>query len=221
MLRVSETFYSVQGEGPTAGTPAIFVRLQGCNLHCSWCDSRKVYETGEEMHVPHLLDSFKKEGWLERLISRRAALVITGGEPLLQQEGIAELLQAIAGFPYVEIETNGTILPTPVLSVAVERFNVSPKVGGVVHADVMTHHVDGKAAHFKFVIETDEELADIESRYIIPFKIPEARVTLMPKAATRAELLARSPFVVEVCKERGYHFSTRLQVVIWDKSTGV
>lgn len=99
-LKVNEIFYSIQGESSYAGLPCVFVRLAGCNLRCSYCDTRYAYDEGEEMATPEIV---------ARVASYRCRLVeITGGEPLIQKEtpGLARhLLDEGYG---VLLETNGS-----------------------------------------------------------------------------------------------------------------
>jgi len=100
-LKVNEIFFSIQGESSYAGIPCAFVRLTGCNLRCSYCDTRYAYDEGDERTLEQVLDA------VERL---PAGLVeITGGEPLLQPE-THSLAIALADRGYkVLIETNGSI----------------------------------------------------------------------------------------------------------------
>jgi len=98
---VSEIFRSLQGEGKNQGRPCTFVRLAGCNLRCTWCDTAYAREGGEEMSVTQVLDRV----WL----LRGTHISITGGEPLLQREDVLKLLEKFSLHGYtVEIETNGT-----------------------------------------------------------------------------------------------------------------
>nr|WP_303715226.1 radical SAM protein [Methanoculleus marisnigri] len=98
---VSEIFRSLQGEGKSQGRPCTFIRLTGCNLRCAWCDTSYAREGGEEMSITEVLDRV----WLQN----GKQICITGGEPLLQQEAVLELLKKFSLHGYtVEIETNGT-----------------------------------------------------------------------------------------------------------------
>jgi 7-carboxy-7-deazaguanine synthase len=98
-LKVNEIFYSIQGESSYAGLPCVFVRLTGCNLRCSYCDTEYAYDTGNEMEVGEIVNRVK---------AFNCSLVeITGGEPLIQQETpvlISELLK----YKKVLLETNGS-----------------------------------------------------------------------------------------------------------------
>jgi 7-carboxy-7-deazaguanine synthase len=151
-LRVNETFFSVQGEGSLAGAPSFFIRLDGCPLRCSWCDT------------PYALDgtagSSTDVAALVELVGGVTHVVITGGEPLAQD--IGPLISGFEPGTHVTVETSGTIfadLP------GVALFSVSPKVG--------TSHYTPKLAvlrrfcaaapsrlQLKFVIGDDRDLSE-------------------------------------------------------------
>lgn len=155
-LWVSEYFYSIQGEGPTAGHPAVFLRLKACNLLCpgwksapvkhpranitSGCDTYLTWLKGTKMTFEQIWDAWKKSGWYSLFnCSRKTGimLVITGGEPMLQSKNVSEFLSTWERvdhihFPgHVEIETNGTIVPVwneaHVWATQIQ-YNVSPKL---------------------------------------------------------------------------------------------
>jgi len=121
--RIAETFYSIQGEGATAGLPAIFVRLQGCTVGCAWCDTKYSWDptAGREVDLPALL------GEVAAFPCRR--VVITGGEPL-ESPLFAALAAALAVRGYaVEVETSGTCAPAPESDPGLQ-WNVSLKLSG-------------------------------------------------------------------------------------------
>jgi 7-carboxy-7-deazaguanine synthase len=101
-MQIAEIFRSIQGEGLNQGRPCTFIRLAGCNLGCTWCDTPHAREAGEEIDI-------------EEIVSRVGALsgnylCITGGEPLLQIDQLLPLLRLLAGKGYqIDIETNGTL----------------------------------------------------------------------------------------------------------------
>jgi len=101
-MKVCEIFVSIQGESTFAGVPCTFVRLSGCNLRCSYCDTPYAYEEGAEMSVDSILHTVSEEGI--RLVE------ITGGEPLLQHDEVSELTKQLLASGYkVLIETNGSV----------------------------------------------------------------------------------------------------------------
>lgn len=100
-LLVNEIFYSIQGESTWSGLPCAFVRLSGCNLRCSYCDTRYAYEQGEEWELDALL------GQLKAFQCRR--VTITGGEPLLQSETPVFVTRLLESGYLVSLETNGSM----------------------------------------------------------------------------------------------------------------
>jgi len=101
LLKVNEIFYSIQGESSYAGLPCVFVRLTGCNLRCSYCDTRYAYEEGKDLKIGEIID---------RVMSYRCRLVeITGGEPLIQEETPDLTYRLLEKGFEVLLETNGSI----------------------------------------------------------------------------------------------------------------
>ncbi|HEX7708397.1 MAG TPA: 7-carboxy-7-deazaguanine synthase QueE [Thermoanaerobaculia bacterium] len=105
-MRVTEIFFSIQGESSHAGRPCVFVRLTGCNLRCTWCDSDYTFTGGETRTLDDVIARVKSYGC--------PLVEITGGEPLAQPEAF-ELVTRLCddGFE-VLIETSGSIDVTPV-----------------------------------------------------------------------------------------------------------
>ncbi len=101
VLEVSETFLSLQGEGIFVGQPCFFIRLSGCNLHCSYCDTAYAWEKGDELSLKELVARWK---------ATRVHLVqLTGGEPLLQRP-VYDLMAELANLgAKVLLETNGSL----------------------------------------------------------------------------------------------------------------
>jgi 7-carboxy-7-deazaguanine synthase len=121
MLKVNEIFYSIQGESTFAGFPFVFVRLTGCNLRCTYCDTRYAYDEGKEMSVDSVLNAVKKYNCNR--------VEITGGEPLLQEETTDLARKLLNNQCQVLIETNGTkdidVLPAGVTRIMDVKCNGS------------------------------------------------------------------------------------------------
>ena len=101
-MRITEIFYSIQGESSFAGRPCIFVRLTWCNLRCTWCDSEYTFSGGTEMAIDEVLEQVRR--YPCRLIE------ITGGEPLVQKKECLELVRRLCDEGYeVLIETSGSL----------------------------------------------------------------------------------------------------------------
>jgi len=100
-MKINEIFYSIQGEGTWTGHPYIFVRTTGCNLRCSFCDTKYAYDEGEEIPVTKIIEKIGNYPCKH--------ICITGGEPLLQKD-IIELTDKLSKKGYkISIETNGSL----------------------------------------------------------------------------------------------------------------
>jgi 7-carboxy-7-deazaguanine synthase len=117
-LKTIEIFASVQGEGLRQGEPTIFVRLAGCNLRCSFCDTKRAWRGGRELSVEKIADEV---GRLRRDYPT-TWVCLTGGEPLAQNVRPLILRLHAEGFR-IQIETNGTFPPAPLA----DWHSVSPK----------------------------------------------------------------------------------------------
>jgi 7-carboxy-7-deazaguanine synthase len=218
-MQVTEVFYSIQGEGVTAGLPAVFVRLQGCTVGCSWCDTK--YSWDPEAGSAVDLDALVEE--VSAYPCRRA--VVTGGEPL-ESPSFALLLKALGvqGFT-IEVETSGTVPPPPSVDRSVQ-WNVSLKLAGSDVDEARRLKPDAiraflaRDAWWKFVVTSDADVAEV-LQLAERFALPRARILLQPEAVHREDLLERSRWVVEACKLHGFAFSPRLHVLLWGAKRGV
>ena len=227
-LYISESFYSIQGEGQTMGVPAIFLRLTGCNLLCkskSWiCDSIEVWQKGFKTDFEHVLSS----EWVERL-EQGAHLIFTGGEPMLHQKSIINFLKWFKEEhdfkPIIEIETNGTKEIDEDLLSQIDFVNCSPKLsnsGEVYNRRFNETSLTQISKHpgtiFKFVINKKKDIEEI----LIDFNcINMNKVVLMPAGEDVKKLKKVRLMVIDQCLKMGWRYSDRLQVVIWNKATGV
>jgi organic radical activating enzyme len=217
--RVAEVFYSIQGEGVTAGLPAVFVRLQGCSVGCAWCDTKYSWdpEAGSAVGLDQLVDE------ASAYPCRRA--VVTGGEPL-ESPMFLLLLRALAarGFS-IEVETSGILPPPPSVNRAIQ-WNVSLKLAGSGVDEVRRLSPEAirsflaRDAWWKFVVTNDTDVSEV-LHLAERFALPRARIFLQPEAVSRKDLLERSPGVVEACKRHGFGFSPRLHVLLWGAKRGV
>ena len=234
MLRVSrqpsgepEIFYSLQGEGATAGTPTVFLRLATCNLTCTWCDTKYTWDWGNHEYDREVVNLSRQEVE-ERILGYECShLVITGGEPLLQQRELEPLVVSLKprGF-YCEVETNGTLVPGGELIGAVSQWNVSPKLANSGNQSdrrevpkALKAFRNLESSYFKFVLV---EPADAEAvcALVKRYEIPSDRVILMPEGVTPQTVAERGEWVAEVCAQLGFRFSTRLHILLWGDQRG-
>lgn len=211
------------------GRPAVFLRLAGCNLACAWCDTPYTwdwqrYDPREQVHMR---DSAEVIAHVRKLVTPNSMLVITGGEPLLQQAAIPPLLVALDPFiSRVEVETNGTIVPSADLAAAVDQFNVSPKLdhAGNTAADYNPEALRAfaalKQAVFKFVVEQSSDLAAVDE-YTTTLSVAPSRVWIMPEGTNAAVLNQRLLSVLPAALERGYNVAHRLHILLWGNTRGV
>ncbi|MEK9727896.1 MAG: 7-carboxy-7-deazaguanine synthase QueE [Candidatus Margulisiibacteriota bacterium] len=231
MIRVSEIFYSVQGEGVTVGVPAIFIRLQGCNLDCgsrggAWvCDTEAVWKRGEKRLISELAETIQVD--FNEALRNGAHVVITGGEPLLQQDAVIELLHQFNNKWPIEIETNGTILPHDPLKKRINYWNVSPKLSNSGEAfdkrvqPSLDWFSEQPNAIFKFVVNNENDINEIESSFKWVKQLPIRQKFLMPAADNRIELHQKYESIISLAKSNGYSLSQRLHLTVWDQKTGI
>jgi organic radical activating enzyme len=229
-LNITEVFTSIQGEGPSVGQPAVFLRLAACNLACSWCDTPyswdwKRYDRYAETKR---VDVEELAGRLTLDLQTTRLLIITGGEPLIQQRELATLLEMLqARVPNVrfEVETNGTLSPLPPLAALVRLFVVSPKLAnsGMNRRIRIKNHAlvefEQRKSVLKFVIVTPEDVTEAAAIAKDAGFSPE-RVWLMPEGTDTATILAGMKQLAPVCVDRSYNLSTRLHVLLWGDTRG-
>jgi 7-carboxy-7-deazaguanine synthase len=216
--RVAEVFHSIQGEGVTAGAPAVFVRLQGCSVGCVWCDTKYSWDAdgGRPADVEALVEE------VGRFSCSR--VVVTGGEPLESSlfEPLADAL--LSRRLNVEVETSG-VRPPPRLPGHVQ-WNVSVKLAGSGVPELRRVNPAAIRAFppldswWKFVVGGAADLAEV-LQLAERFALPRGRILLQPEAVRREELIERAPWVVETCKRHGFRFSPRLHIMLWGPRRGV
>ena len=225
-MKISEIFKSIQGEGTNAGKPSIFLRTAECNLKCTWCDTKYTWDWKNFDYSKEVKEISIKE--IREIIERfhLRHLVITGGEPLMQQDDLAELLVFLKPDFYVEIETNGTILPNNALSALVDQWNVSPKTKNSGNPLEMCEDNEcyaffskQKNCYFKYVVENKDDLMEIH-HLMKKHRLEKNRVLLMTQAITKEEMLEREAGVFLMSKEHDLGFSPRMHVTKWGNQRG-
>ncbi|GAA3251102.1 7-carboxy-7-deazaguanine synthase QueE [Dactylosporangium siamense] len=227
-LLVAEMFGpTFQGEGPSAGQQAAFVRLSRCNLSCPPCDTPETWDTSRfdlREYTTHRTVA-EVAAWL--LAQPAQLVVITGGEPLLQQDRLVPLVEAItAAGRRVEVETNGTIVPAPELVAAGTTFNVSPKLSRFAGAkdqqrrfnpDALAALLASGRAVFKFVagdLSDLDEVAQVQAAHGLD------PVWVMPEGTSSREVLDRAQALADAVLDRGWHLSSRVHILLWGDVRG-
>ena len=225
-MKISEIFYSVQGEGKYIGEPAVFVRLFGCPVNCSFCDSRFSIEgtKWEELKIREVVNRVKKYNCNN--------VVITGGEPFMQRSQLSELVDIL----YIEnfmvfIETAAvyTIDNSHERSLfnSCKLVTISPKeswarqIGLSEYVKVVrdNYMIVPDRTILKFVYE-NEGSEEFIKNFIKAgdFRVP---VYILPQSRNREELVKNLPVVIEYCKRENFIVSDRLHIVAWDDKRGV
>ncbi len=224
-MRVTEIFHSIQGEGLLAGVPSVFIRLAGCPLRCRWCDTAYAwdYEAGIEYNLDDLIDT---------VISWTCGhVVITGGEPLAgtdstQRVGLVDLTHRLKALgKHITIETAGILF---VDDLACDLMSISPKLGnsteqgGELPLDlaVLNQLIGHYHYQLKFVVQDEDDLAEIEEMLAKLQNVERERVLLMPQVRSRDQWLVRAPIVAELATRSGLRFCSRLQTLLWDNTRG-
>jgi len=230
-----EIFASIQGEGPSMGKPCAFIRLSRCNLACTWCDTAytwrfegddRPHRDGIAFHRAQNQVTMEDEEVAEAIdILRKERLVVTGGEPLLQAASLARMLTLLPGIE-VEVETNGTVPPPPVLGGLIGQYNVSPKLahsGNAAELALIPETLAQWAAHprawFKFVIASPadiNEVLELKDRYVIPAE----RIYLMAEGTDAATLKEREQWLTKACITHNLTLSKRLHIELFGDTRG-
>lgn len=238
-LNVSELFSdTIQGEGISTGKPATFMRLQHCTLACTWCDTTSVWKHGNPYSYKEILSLLDKNGVIDKLHEGQH-LVLTGGSPLLQQDKLESFLKLFLethGFiPFIEVENECMLEPSPSLVNYVAQWNNSPKLQNsgmkkkvrykpeVIKfmSDLSFDSFKHVPSTFKFVISSIEDWQEVIEDFLFPGLIAKHQVILMPCGENQEQLNQTRGFVSDLACEHNVMYSDRLHIVIWDKKTGV
>lgn len=237
-LLVSEIFGpTFQGEGRSVGRLCVFLRLGGCNLHCSWCDTpytwafdrrhARMHESGKQYDPEVEMRRMSPEDVIAELLKLRGTtdetlLVVSGGEPMLQQDSLYEVLSF---FDEVEIETAGTIVPTSLRGIDFQhvRFNVSPKLkhsGNELELRRNWNALEWLAtlnSIFKFVVTAETWDADVKEIEEIQLKLrlPPGWIWIMPIGTYKLEQLHSLEYFADKVLEQGWNLTPRLHTLIW------
>ena len=225
--KISEIFYSIQGEGKLAGTPSAFLRLSGCNLRCVWCDTPYASwkPEGEQMMLGPMFAQMRN--------GYPSHAVVTGGEPMIAPE-IQLITQRLKEHEYhITIETAGTVY----VDVTCDLMSISPKLKNstpwkrekgryaeqherIRYQPEVLRKLIGQYEHqLKFVVMEPEDL--IEIRQIVDeIGAKPSNVMLMPEGTKSKQLADRAKWIAQACLDYKYHYSPRLHIDIWGNERG-
>lgn len=227
-MRISEIFYSIQGEGRLLGVPSVFIRTSGCNLRCVWCDTPYTSwnPEGKNWSVKKIL------GAVAKYPNRH--VVITGGEPLLAAEIDDLTLQLKQRSTHITIETAATIFKP----LAADLISMSPKLANStpwkrargkfaamherrrLNCDVIQNYLDDYDYQLKFVVERREDFVEIGEMLNQLRNVDPARVMIMAQGTKNRELNRKAKWIVELCKQYGFSYTPRLHIQLFGNRRG-
>ncbi len=238
---INEIFYSLQGEGFLAGVLSMFVRLAGCPLRCRWCDTKYAWDekAGQDYTIAKIVDTVLRKSAWGRLTAESPGqqnqskfVVVTGGEPMINSD-LPQLVQELkTADKHITIETAGIAyipdMPCDLMSISPKLSNSNPKDPALatIHKDsrldlaVLGKLIDSYKFQLKFVVDSENDLPEIQETLEKIGNVGSENVMLMPQAATRDGLLTKSQMVADMCKRTGFVFCQRLQVLLWNNQRG-
>lgn len=230
-MKISELFFSIQGEGELTGVPSVFVRTSGCNLRCRWCDTKYASwkPEGENVTINDLLN---------KVCSYPARhVVISGGEPMIAK-GIEEFVHLLKeSGKHITIETAGTISPNGIqcdlASLSPKLSDSTPNEGDInkqwidrheskrLDYKILSEWVNSYNFQLKFVVSKEEEIKEIQNVISrIEGKILPEKVLLMPEGIDPDTLRSRYDLLIDLCKENGYRLCNRLHIDLFGNTPG-
>lgn len=223
-MKISETFYSIQGEGSLAGVPSVFVRTSGCNLRCIWCDTPYTSwaPEGDELSLDEILTRVDAH-------PQARHVVLTGGEPMIAPQ-VVELTERFrARGLHITIETAGTVHKP----VACDLMSISPKLAHStpsgsweithdrlrIQPAILKRLMSDYDYQLKFVVANPEDLNEIRGLLDV-LAADRAKVILMAEGIDATVLRDRGQWLAEICKQEGFRFSPRLHVDLYGNTRG-
>ncbi len=242
-MKISELFYSIQGEGKRTGSPSFFIRTNFCNLRCqfsggnlcdtsytSWYpDDKKNYG---EVEINFIVDEYEKINCSD--------IVITGGEPTMYPDDLEELsagLKKINAKVHITIETNGTAIGDFVNYI--DLVSISPKLKSSVPFNTEFKRMHQKNRinieifrkynllkedgltdiQWKFVFTDTNDINEIlELQALVGFKNED--VYLMPEGITEEDLSKNRMKTIEACKKFYFNYTDRIHILVWGNKRG-
>lgn len=243
-MKISELFYSLQGEGKRIGYPSFFIRTNLCNLRCKFtggnlCDTPY---TSWDFKNPENIGDMEYDGIISEYKKYTPDdIVITGGEPTIQGKELSLLCKKIKEHfseVFITLETNGTFIGD--YSEYIDLISISPKLKTSIPFNTEFEKTHDKNRinyntlktyqelynkgrfdiQWKFVITSDDDIEEIKELQN-EIGIYNKDIFLMPEGVTESELLLRRKPVAELCKKYHFNYTDRLHILLWGSKRGV
>ena len=238
MIQISEIYNAPQGEGPFIGRQMLFVRVNRCPLSCTWCDTRFTWDKNHPDYGKGV-ESYSASGLAQKMIDSAKSLsphepmavTFTGGEPMIYQNELPEVIDLFRGHYRIpiEIETSGIVMPSQAMLLRC-HFNVSQKLPSSGNEKIATDKLFNRKitrmfalhrATFKVVVAEEDDKIAIPlyvawlrkaTEGIIPWHQLRTRIYLMPEGVTAERIAARQGRIIELSQKLGVCATTRMHV---------
>ncbi len=210
-LNVYEIFESIQGESSYSGLPCLFIRLAGCNLRCSWCDTKYAYDDGTQLENDEVACRINK--------SKLRIVEFTGGEPLLQKKELIKVISMIDSEKTVMIETNGSIslenIPERAVKIVDIKLSGSGEGGSFLEENLK---FIGKKDEIKFVLKDKFDYNEFR-KYYREFDLDNMCSVLVSTVSGSG--LSGADIAAELVKDRlNARFQIQLHKYLWKDERG-
>ena len=227
-LDISEVYPAIQAEGPYSGYPTVLVRLFGTdypdiNTTHSFANENPK-ENKKILEAKDVVAMVNKSS-----LGNKFHLIITGGEPLLQQEGLISFIEAFkesfGKTPFIELETNGRIEPLPELDKYISSYNIKVKLGNSsagspadsyhnrIKGASMNFFAGNKKAKFLFEVRHDSDVKEVVEIQRV-FKINKVKIWLKAFPNDTVGMARTLPYIEQQCLEKGYRMSNRFNILL-------
>lgn len=222
-IKLSEWFTSIQGEGISTGIPMHFIRTQGCQMGCLFCDSKFTWTQGQEYNYIGVVNIFKE---LVKNSPNIKRLCLTGGSP--EEQNITPLLMIAKCFGfYVEIEINGSNEIKLYHENLIDQFNVSIKLSNNgqsydkrINQNTINYLLK-RNSYFKFVVSKEKDVEEVRN-LLDKFQISKKRTYLMPEGKTTDIIIEKTKWLIEnYAKKESFNISTRLHIILFNNKRAI
>jgi len=227
-MRISEIFSSKQGEGFWTGVQSTFIRSVGCHLWCEYCDTKYAFtkEGSIELCVEEIVE--------KAILFGNRHVVLTGGEPMLHAELVPLTHQLSRHGFAITVETSGTLE----LPVRCDLLSVSPKLSNSTprppapqelierhernrsRLDILGRLLNKFNHQLKFVVDTPDDLPEIEAFLAAHKGVSQSRVFLMPQAVDEMTMDTKRKWITEYCDQKGFRYCPRMQILWYGNQRG-